>query len=545
MLRPRATLCAAAAVCTLLTSCTRIGNPFARTNPWTHHGELRIAGRQSPDNLNTLLGTQTVDTDLSMFWAGYLFNYNDRNEYVPELAERIPTQANGDISRDGLRITYHLRRNVKWQDGAPFTADDVIYTWRQILNPRNLVVSRLGYDIIARIDKRDDATIDVHLKKPFSPFVATFFTMSNHSDAILPKHLLQNYPDINRVPYNGLPVGTGPFRMARYDRGSQIVFEANPLYWRGRPKLERIVYRMVDSDTTMLTLLRTHEIDFYYRASETLVPSLRSIPGTRLLVAPFTRFADLGLNAGNPILADRRVRQALAYGTDRKEIIDKVTQGMALPANSTQPEFSWAYNPEVARYPYDPKRAAALLDEAGWRAGADGTRRKNGVPLHLDMIGFTGSSTAANTQVLVQHQWAGLGIDVSIKNFPSSQLYATLGSGGIEQAGKFDVVFENWANGTDPDQSILFRCTMAPPAGWNVYHFCSKDVDAAEAAALVEYDQEKRKALYAREQAILAAELPIIMLWYQQQIDVVNTDFKGYKPAHAVTPFWNTWEWSI
>jgi peptide/nickel transport system substrate-binding protein len=333
--------------------------------------------------------------------------------------------------------------------------------------------------------------------------------------------------------------------MTRYDRGSQIVFEANPQYWRGPPKLKRIVYRMVDSDTTMLTLLRTHEIDFYYRASETLVPSLRSIPGTRLLVTPFTRFADLGLNAGNPALADRRVRQALAYGTDRKEIIDKVTQGMALPAISTQPDFSWAHNPDVPRYPYDPKRAAALLDEAGWRAGPDGTRRKNGVPLHLDMIGFTGSSTAANTQVLVQHQWAGLGIDVSIKNFPSSQLYATLGAGGIEQSGKFDVVFENWANGPDPDQSILFRCTMAPPAGWNVYHFCSKDVDAAEAAALVEYDQEKRKALYAREQEILATELPIIMLWYQQQLDVVNTDFKGYRPAHAVTPFWNAWEWSI
>ncbi len=509
------------------------------------HGVLRMASRQTPDNLNPLLGTQTVDTDLSMFWAGYLFNWSDRDELVPELAVRVPTMQNGDIARDGLRITYHLRHGVRWQDGAPFTADDVIYTWRQMLNPQNLVVSRFGYDLISRIDKRDDYTIDVHLKNRFSPFVTTFFTMANHPNCILPEHLLAKYPNINRVPYNSLPVGTGPFRLAKYEKGSSITFVANDGYWRGPPKLRRIDYRIIESDNTMLTLLKTHEIDFYYRAAESQAPSLRGIPGTRIVISPFTRFADLGLNASNPALRDVRVRRALAHAIDRNALVAKVTHGVALPGDSDQPSFFWAYNPHVTRYAYQPKRAAVLLDQAGWHVGAGGIRVKSGQPLNLELVSFTGSATANDAEVFVQEAWRQAGVDVTIKNFSSAQLYATLGAGGIEQSGKFDVAFENWANGTDPDNSILFRCDMAPPAGWNIYHFCNPELDSAERAALTAYDRQTRKAMYARVQDIVASELPIIVLWYQRQLDVVSTDFKNYKPAHAVTPFWNTWEWSI
>src|SRR5579884_607612 len=526
-------------------ACTRTSGVVNGANPWTHRGVLRMASRQTPDNLNPLLGTQTVDIDLSMFWAAYLFHWSDADELVPELAVRVPTQQNGDISPDGLRVTYHLRRGVKWQDGAPFTADDVIYTWRQMLNPRNLVVSRFGYDLVSRIDKRDAFTIDVHLRKKFAPFVATFFTMANHPDCILPQHLLGKLPDLNRAAYNVLPVGTGPFKIARYDKGQSITFVANDGYWRGKPRLRRIEYKIVENDNTLLTLVRTHEIDFYYRAAENQAPSVRGIPGTRVLLTPFTRFAELGFNASNPALADVRVRRALAYALDRNALIAKITHGVAIPGDSDQPPFFWAYNPRIARYPYDPSRAARLLDAAGWRRGSDGVRAKNGRALRLELVSFTGSATANGTEVLVQNAWQRLGVDVAIKNFSSSQLYATLGQGGIEQSGKFDVAFENWANGTDPDDSILVRCDMAPPAGWNIYHFCDPALDDAETRAMSSYDRATRKAMYARVQAILASRLPFVVLWYQRQIDVVNSDFRHYKPAHAVTPFWNTWEWSI
>ncbi len=529
------------------TGCTRTsngGNPGQR-NPWTVPGILRMAARQDPDNLNTLLGTQTVDTDLSMFWAAYLFNWSDRNELVPELATRVPTLRNGDVARDGLSITYRLRHGVSWQDGAPFSADDLIYTWHQMLNPRNAVVSRLGYDVVSRIDRRDAYTVVVHLKHRYAPFVAGFFTMANHPDCILPEHLLSKYPDLNRIPFNELPVGTGPFQIAKYERGSEIEFVANRRYWRGAPRLKRIDWHIVPSDNTMLALLQSHQIDFFYRAPETMAESLRGIPGTRVVLSPFTRYADIGFNAAVPALSDVHVRQALALATDRRALIDKVTHGITIPGDTDQPPFFWAYNPRARHYAYDPAAAARLLDAAGWHLQPDGIRAKDGKPLALTLVSFTGSGTAQSAEALIQAQWRQAGVDVSIKNYPSGQLYATKSMGGIEQSGKFDVIFENWANGTDPDDSILILCSMAPPAGWNVYHFCSPALDAAERAAIESYDPAIRRREYARVQEIAAEGLPFLVLWYQRQLDVVNTDLKNYRPAHAVTPFWNAWEWQI
>ncbi|MBC5823233.1 MAG: peptide ABC transporter substrate-binding protein [Candidatus Eremiobacteraeota bacterium] len=514
-------------------------------NQWTVHGLLRMAGRPEPDNLNGLTGTQSIDTDLTMFYGARLFDWSDEDRFVPELATTVPTLSNGGISQDGLTITYHLRRGVTWQDGQPFGADDVIYTWRQVMNPGNFVPSRLGYELINRIDKPDDYTLHVHLKRRFAPFLATFFTMSNTSYCILPKHLLARYPNVNHVPYNNQPIGTGPFRVVSYEKGSLVRFVANPHYWRGAPKLKQIDYHIVPSDNTLLTQVRTHEIDFYYRASEGQVPSLRGIPGTRLLISPFTRFADIGLNAGNPALHDVRVRQALAHATDRREIIAKVTHGVDMEADSDQPPFFWAHDAGVKRYPFDPARAEQLLDQAGWRVGSRGIRYKDGAPLQLTMVGFAGSSTAAAVQEVIQRQWRDVGVDVSIKNYSSALLYAPLGDGGIEQSGKFDAVFEEWANGTDPDESILFRCDMAPPAGWNIYHFCSHTLDAAEQTGQTRYEQSKRKAAYATVQRVVANQLPMIVVWFLRRADVINTDLKNYRPARAVTPFWNTWEWSI
>jgi|SRR5579883_246453 len=517
-------------------ACTRAPRDGARTkNAWTVPGVLRIAQREDPDNLNLLLGTEAVDIDISAFWAAYLFRWSDRNRLVPELATVEPTRANGGISADGKRIVYHLRANVKWQDGAPFTSDDVVFTWRQMLNPRNLVVSRVGYDVVDRIDRIDGHTIVVHLKRPFAPFVNTFFAPANHPDVILPKHLLAGYADINHVPYNALPIGTGPFRVVAYDPGSRVEMVANPAYWRGPPKLRRIDFRIVGSDETMLTQFVSHDIDFFYRAPESLEPELAGIAGTRLIATPYDRFTDVGFNAAVGGLRDVRVRRALAYAIDKRSLIAKVMHGVAVPGDSLHPSFSWAYNPAVARYPFDPSKAKKLLAQAGWPPGR----------LAITLVSFTGSGTVTAAEELLQQQWARAGVSVTIKNFPSGKLYATLGAGGIEQSGKFDAAIENWENGTDPDDSILVMCAMAPPAGWNIYHFCSPQVDAAEREALTNYDRNVRAAAYRRVARIVSEELPFVVLWYQMQLDAVSADLRGYRPAHAVTPFWNVWQWSI
>jgi len=517
----------------------------ANPNPWTIPGVLRIGARLVPDNLNPVVGTQAIDTDLAMLWASFLFTLDDRSQLVPDLVETVPSLSNGGISRDGLTITYHLRHGVKWQDGAPFTADDVAFTWHAVMNKKNFVPSRGGYELVSRIDEPDKFTVVVHLIKPFAPFIRTFFTLSSTSYCILPKHLLGQMADINHADFSNHPIGTGPFRVASYEKDVEIKFVANPQYFRGAPKLKTIEYHIVPNDNTLLTQIKTHEIDMYYRASEAQAPMLGAIPGTIVYKTPFTRFADIGFNAGNPPLDDVRVRRALAYATNKAELIKKVTHGVDIPADSDQPPFLWAHDDHVTHYAYDPRRAAALLDEAGWPLGPDGIRRKNGKPLSLLFTGYNGAATVDAAQEVIQREWKEIGVEVEIKDYPSDLLYAPVGEHGIEQSGSFDAIFESWGNGSDPDDAVLFKCENAPPKGWNVYHFCNAQLDAAENTALSVNDESQRKAAYATVQEVLTDQVPVIFLWFEQYISVANSDLQNYKPGHVGSQWWNPWEWSI
>lgn len=532
------------------TGCSHVSSiatgPGARTgNAWTHHGLLRIADLSEPDTLNPVVGNQQIDYDLAFLWAGYFFNYSDRNEFVPELATAMPTLANGGISRDGKTIVYHLRRGVLWQDGKSFGADDVIFTWHAIMNKRNNVGSTVGYDDIASIEKRDTSTIAVHLKTVYAPFTATFFAPSGNPYPVLPAHLLAAYPDINRVAYNSMPVGTGPFVVQKWARGSKIVFRANPHYWRGPPKLKEIWYSPVPDENTIVTQLQSHEVDLEYHGTQRNYVQFTRLAGYRVVLTPFTEYAQLALNVSAPNLTDARVRRALWYALDTKRIIADVTHGVDSPAISDQPALSWAYAADVARHSYDPARARDLLDAAGWKLGDDGVRRKDGRSLSLVVAGSSGSVTGNAVDILVQRDWHDVGIDAVVKSYPTSLFFASAGAGGIVQNSKFDVAFYSWINGTDPDDSVLFMCDQFPPAGQNVYRFCDAGLDAAERVALVENDRAKRTAAYRTIQRVLARDVPMIPLYFASRISVQNSDLRQYRVAHAVTSFWNPYEWEI
>jgi peptide/nickel transport system substrate-binding protein len=513
---------------------------FGQSRP----GVLRMAGDQQPDNLNPLIGTQTIDTDLALLWASYLFLWNDRDQFVPELATSMPSRENGGISKNGLVVTYHLRRGVRWQDGAPFTAADVVFSWHEVMNPRNDSGGRQGYDLISRIDTPDNYTLVVHLKQKYAPFVATFFSMSGTTYSIMPEHLLGKLPDVNDASFNQLPVGTGPFRVVSND-STGIVLTANPDYWRGAPKLKEIDFRYIPRDREIIDLMKTHKIDFYENAAQALEPELHGIDGATVYLYPFTRWTDIGFNLARPQLKDRRVREALAFAIDRNRLIERVTHGVNFPADSDQPPFFWAHDAHVPTYPFNPAMARRLLDRAGWRVGPNGIRARRGVTLKIEMVGSAGSQTTADTETLIRHDWRAVGVQVSVRNYPSSTLYDTIAEGGVEQRGKFDVAIEEWANGVDPDESELFMCRFAPPAGWNIYHYCNPALDAAETAGLSDYGHGHRKVDYDRVQEILATDLPIIVLWFAQRQDVVNVNLQNYRPAHAVSPFWNAWQWSL
>ena len=529
-----------------LAGCARVGTGSATSgNSWTRHGLLRIVDLGDPDSLNPLIGNQQIDSDLAQFWGGMFFNYDDRNELVPELATVVPTLANGGISADGKTIVYHLRRGVRWHDGAQFDARDVVFTWHAIVNKRNNVSSTVGYDHVVSVDVRDPYTIAVHLTQPYAPFVETFFAPSGNTYPVLPAHLLARYPDLNRVPFNSQPVGTGPFVVDRWERGNKIVFRANPHYWRGPPKLREIWYTPVPDENTTVTLLASHEADLEYHGAARNYAQLTHIDGFRTVLTPFTEYGQLQLNLQSPVLADVRVRRALAYAFDAQTAIRNITHGVFLRSYTDQPAFLWAYNPNVPHYDYAPAKARALLDAAGWKTGSDGFREKDGRRLSLTIVGVSGSATGDAMNVLVQRDWHEIGIDAQVKTYVASLYFASYGANGIVQRGKFDVAFSAWINGVDPDDSSQFMCDQIPPAGQNIYRYCDPRLDAAERIALGSNDPATRKRAYDTVQRLLAEDVPLIVTWFVRRISVQNTDLRNYRPAHAVTSWWNPYEWQI
>ncbi len=540
--------CLALVLTVALAACSRSegGAPAAGgRHSWTKPGILRMANLVDPDTLNPMLSTSQISTDLSMFWAGYLFNFNDRNQLVPELATTVPTLANGGIGKDGRTITYRLRHGVQWQDGAPFSADDVVFTWRAIMNRDTNVQTRVGYDDIVSIDEPDRYTAVIHLARPFAPFVNSFLTMGSTAYPVLPKHLLAQYHDLNRIPFNSAPVGTGPFKVQEWHRGQTLRMVANPHYWRGAPKLTEVDYRVIPDGNTLVTSVQTHEIDLWYNAEATLYPTASKIAGTHAILTPFTQYSQIGFNTSRPIVSDPQVRRALAYATNRRRYIDLVTYGVQTLGDGDQPASSWAHDPHLRSIPYDPARARAMLDAAGWRPGPDGIRTKNGQRLRLELVTTQGNSVGNRLSVLVQSDWRGAGVDLVVKPYASALMFANSASGGIIQSGKFDVQFSSWINGIDPDDATVVMCDQIPPNGQNLFRFCNHELDVAERIALTSYDQAVRARQYARIQQILVDQVPWITSWFWRHMDVVSDDLHGYKPAHAVTTLWNTWEYSI
>ena len=269
-----------------VSACSKVGAPSSEPgsgsaagakNSFTIAHTLRIGDVQDITTLNPHIGTATSLGNLSELTMAYLVRYDAHNRPVPELATQVPTQADGGVSKDGLTITWHIRKGVKWSDGQPFDADDVVWSTNAVNNPANNEVGRDGWDLITKIDEPDKYTVIYHLKKPYSPFLPSFFGSAGANPCLLPKHLLAKLPNFNNADYNSKPVGIGPYRYVKWIRGDHIDLEANPYYWRGQPKIKKIVYRFIPDRNTLLTQLTTGEIDMWpYRRLRVL-----SARGTR------------------------------------------------------------------------------------------------------------------------------------------------------------------------------------------------------------------------------------------------------------------------
>ena len=538
-------LTAAVLAAVALLGCSKI-TASSQVHGGTHGipGVVRIVGIGSLDNPNPALSAQIAAVDVAMLWGGWFFIVNDKGDLEPDLATEEPTLSNGGISKDGLTVRYHLRRGVLWQDGQPFTARDAIFSWRAIMNPANNVLSRTGYDQIATMAAPDPYTLVVRLKRPYSPLIATLFSMNAVPMCVMPEHILGGMHDINHAAYNSQPIGTGPFVVQHYDPQIGFTLVANPHYWRGAPKLKEIRVLFVADENMRAVMMRTGEADLYYDPAIRMVPDLQTIPATRTLRTPFNEFWYLSFNMTHPPLDDVRVRRAIAMAIDKHYVVNEVLHGAALPAQSDQPAFSWAYDPSLRAPAYDPSAAAQLLTSAGWMLGSDGYRHKNGKTLELSYSYSTNAGDAMRYGPVFQATMRQLGIAIDVKGYPDAIYYASKPAGGILYNGKFDIAYEGWIAGVDPDDRTLWACDQRPPDGFNSAFLCDPRIDEQENIATASYDRRVRRAAYVRIQQLLNRDLPAVFLYWVLRNDNIRDGFVGYRPAPAVSEFWNSWQWN-
>jgi peptide/nickel transport system substrate-binding protein len=536
-----------------VSACTKAGD--RSTAAGTAHaaatvsGKLRVAIQRSPNTLNPLFATTTTEGMLNRLSFDTLVSVDAAGKStVPILATEVPTTRNGGISKDGLTITYHLHSGVKWQDGVPFTSKDVKFSWQAMTNDANNVATRVGYEDVRSVDTPNDTTVVFHLKHKFAPFVNTIFGESDSQVCIVPEHILSKYKDVNHVPFNEKPIGTGPFKVTRWVRGDHIDLVANDDYFRGKPKLRRILVREIPDENTSLNALRSHDVDWIFEASPILFNALKTVPGVRIALNDAPLRNGVLVNTSRPRLADVRVRRAISYAIDKQAIVDKNTGGIAIVAWADQAPFQWSHTDQVMKYAFDVKKARALLAEAGYAPGPDGIMRKDGQPLSFVLSYNVENATRRNVTVQLQAMLRRIGIDTQIKTYAFNVLLGTYAQGGVLATGKYDLNVTGFLAGVDPDDHSSFACDQIPqpsrPQGYNWSRYCSKEMDAAQAQALGSYDDTVRKRAYVKIQQLLARDLPMIYLWHARQLQPVDAGFRGFAPNPA-NESWNAYQWEI
>ncbi len=517
---------------------------FLALQPVRAQDVLTVAYQQDIRTLNPVIGSLAVETDAVNLIFDGLFRNDDRGNLVPDLATRVPTKQNGDISADGRTITYHLVRNATWHDGRPVTSDDVKFTFDAIMDPRNNVVTRLPYDHFQAVETPDPYTVIVRLERPYTPAVVESFTTYTQG-AIVPAHLLRGVEDFNRDTFGTHPIGSGPYKLASWRHGEEMTFEANTMYFRGAPKIPRIVWRFTSNENTITAELRSHAVALVDKFGIAAYSQLGSVPGYLPAVASSTFWEHLTLNAGSGPLRDVRVRRALCEGFDVREIHAKVVHGLGdLGVGLQHPRTPW-YDRRLRPCPYDPAAATKLLEAAGWRIGAGGIREKDGERLAITFATVAGFNDREQIAVMLQSRWRALGVETQVKTFPPATFFAPAQLGGILYGGKFDVALSAFTlRSFDPQRASFDTSAMIPPGGQNLAFWRNAQVDALEQQGTLLYDKAARRPIYDTIQKIVAREVPYITMRWWTTIAVHDARLHGLRPPPIGSLYWNVQDWT-
>ncbi len=508
-----------------------------------------ILWTQEFDSLNPLYTNMWFVTTTDQLWLNWAWEYNEQNVAHPVLVTELPSVENGGISADGKTITFHIAPGIVWSDGIPLTSADFKFTWEMAVNSGNAVNTAYPYDKVASIDTPDDATVVVNFTDPFAPWLATMWK------GLLPSHILKPVFDkdgtLDNAEWNLKPtVGLGPYVFDTWESGSFARFVKNPNYWGKPAQIDEIFFRFVPDDAAQTTALMAGDGDMgaFIPASDT--PKLKDA-GISIITEPSGynegMFFVISADKGHPALLDVRVRQALAMSIDRDAFNRDVMLGLTKTPASFWDSLPFWNNPPLTNYAYDPEKAKALLDEAGWvDSDNDGVREKDGVELDLT-YGTTIRDVRQQAQAVFQEEWAAVGIKVEISSYESDLYFSNYGEG---PAASGDIDIMEWSDAPMfPDPDIYYwLCSEIPsdeyPAGGNWFFLCDEELDALIQKQATQVNVTERQQTISQINQMFKDKVYWLGVWTDPDIWAVGNRLQNVKFS-GVTPFSNVVDWAI
>jgi len=459
-------------------------------------GEVVLLIESNPANLDPRFATDGQSQHLDGLIFSSLVSRDEQMNLQPDLAERWETP-------DALTYIFHLRPGVRFHDGSAVTAADVKGTFDFVLNSANRSPKRGGFRMIASVEAPDAHTVIFHLNGPYASFL---WSVSRPAIGIVPANA--------GTDFSRRLIGSGPFKFVSQSQDDEVVLGANSDYFGGAPEIARLRARIVPDAIVRALELRKGSADLEISSlSPDMVPVLARRPELGVSERPGTNVNYLGFNMDDAILGRREVRQALAFATDREQLIRYLLHGQARIATGILPPNHWAYEPNVAQYSLDATRAETLLDAAGF------PREKNGVRMHL-LLKTSTEEQARLIGAALQEQWRRVGVELELRPLE----LATLLSDSVK--GNFQINLLRWVGANnDPDVfEFVFSSKRMPPDGANRGHYRNARMDALTDQIRVEMDREKRKALCSEAQKILANDLPYLPMWFGDAVSVHRKD---------------------
>ena len=467
-------------------------------------GTLNYGEYGRPATLDPITSNDMISMRITELIFNGLVGINEKQEIVPELAERW------EISKDGKFYTFYLRQDVMWhareeEDPVPFTADDVIFTYNIMMHPKTTSSMVYMYEFIESVEKMDDYTLQFTLKRPILNALAKF------SFKVIPKHGPENQEFLSREdPFAQKPIGTGPYMLKNITADREVILVANEDYFKGRPHINKFAARPFADQNIMSQALLFNAIDMIVLVNHRDIPQIQG--DKRYILQPYNAlsYSFFGYNMRNPLLADKRVRKAFTYAVNRQEMLDSFFNGQGTIISGPFAPGSWAYNLDVQPLPYDPEKAIALLNEAGFTKGDDGIMVKDGQKLSLTLkVPIAKESEAVKRVVLAFKNYLNkIGVDVEgeFKEWLSWKEDVFLKH-------DFDIIFASWVFDDSADISSLFHSAEIRPGKNNFGAYSNPEVDGLIVESKLTLDHEKRRTINRKLHAIIADESPYTFLW--------------------------------